>query len=126
MPIVAVHSDNAPLPIGPYAQGIKANGFLFAAGQIALDPQTGELVSGGLEPQTHRVMKSITAVLRGADSSWDQAVKTTIYLTDMANFTIVNGIYEEYLGGAKPARTTVAVTGLPKGALIEVDVVALA
>lgn len=126
MPIEAVHSDNAPLPIGPYAQGIKANGFLFAAGQIALDPQTGELVPGGLEQQAHRVMKNITAVLRGAGSSWDQAVKTTIYLTDMANFTIVNGIYEEYLGIAKPARTTVAVTGLPKGALIEVDVVALA
>lgn len=120
-----VHTSDAPEPIGPYVQGIKANGFLYAAGQIALDPQTGELVPGGLEEQARRVLDSVTAVLKAAGSSWDQAVKTTIYLTDMANFATVNGIYEEYLGSARPARTTVAVAGLPKGALVEVDVVAL-
>lgn len=120
-----VHTSDAPEPIGPYVQGIKANGFLYAAGQIALDPQTGELVPGGLEEQARRVLDSVTAVLKAAGSSWGQAVKTTIYLTDMANFATVNGIYEEYLGSARPARTTVAVAGLPKGALVEVDVVAL-
>lgn len=121
-----VHTNDAPQPIGPYVQGIKANGFLYAAGQIALDPETGELVPGGLEQQARRVLDSVTAVLKEAGSSWDKAVKTTIYLTDMADFATVNGIYEEYLGSAKPARTTVAAAGLPKGALIEIDVVALA
>ncbi len=126
MSMEVIHTNKAPQPIGPYVQGIKANGFLYAAGQIALDPETGELVPGGLEQQARRVLDSVTAVLEAAGSSWDQAVKTTIYLSDMADFGTVNAIYEGYLGSAKPARTTVAVAGLPKGALVEVDVVALA
>ena len=125
MSIEVVHTDKAPDAIGPYEQAIKANGFVYTAGQIGLEPGTGELVSGGLEAQARRVLDNVTAVLEAAGTSWGRAVKTTIYLTDMADFAAVNTIYESYLGGSKPARTTVAVAGLPKGALVEVDVVAL-
>lgn len=125
MSIEVVHTDKAPDAIGPYEQAIKANGFVYTAGQIGLEPGTGELVSGGLEAQARRVLDNVTAVLEAAGTSWGQAVKTTIYLTDMADLAAVNTIYESYLGGSKPARTTVAVAGLPKGALVEVDVVAL-
>ncbi len=126
MSIEVVHTDKAPDAIGPYEQAIKANGFVYTAGQIGLEPGTGELVSGGLETQARRVLDNVTAVLEAAGSSWGQVVKTTIYLNDMADFAAVNAIYEGYLGSARPARTTVAVAGLPKGALVEVDVVALA
>ena len=126
MSIEVVHTDKAPDAIGPYEQAIKANGFVYTAGQIGLEPGTGELVSGGLEAQARRVLDNVTAVLEAAGSSWGQVVKTTIYLNDMADFAAVNAIYEGYLGSARPARTTVAVAGLPKGALVEVDVVALA
>ena len=121
-----IHTDKAPNAIGPYEQAIKANGFVYTAGQIGLEPATGELVAGGLEAHARRVLDNVTAVLEAAGSSWGQVVKTTIYLNDMADFAAVNAIYEGYLGSAKPARTTVAVAGLPKGALVEVDVVALA
>ena len=126
MPIEVVHTNRAPEAIGPYEQAIKANGFVYTAGQIALEPESGELVSGGVEQQARRVLDNVTAVLEAAGSSWDQAVKTTIYLTDMDHFGAVNAVYETYLGSTRPARTTVAVAGLPKGALVEVDVVALA
>lgn len=121
-----IHTDKAPNAIGPYEQAIKANGFVYTAGQIGLEPATGELVAGGIEEQARRVLDNVTAVLEAAGSSWGQVVKTTIYLNDMADFAAVNAIYEGYLGSARPARTTVAVAGLPKGALVEVDVVALA
>ena len=121
-----IHTDKAPNAIGPYEQAIKANGFVYTAGQIGLEPATGELVAGGVEEQARRVLDNVTAVLEAAGSSWSQVVKTTIYLNDMADFTAVNAIYEGYLGSAKPASTTVAVAGLPKGALVEVDTVALA
>ena len=126
MSMEVIHTDKAPDAIGPYEQAIKANGFVYTAGQIALVPESGELVAGGVEEQARRVLDNVTAVLEAAGSSWDQAVKTTIYLNDMADFAAVNAIYEGYLGTGKPARTTVAVAGLPKGALVEVDVVALA
>ena len=126
MSMEVIHTNKAPDAIGPYEQAIKANGFVYTAGQIGLEPGTGELVAGGVEEQARRVLDNVTAVLEAAGASWGQAVKTTIYLTDMANFAAVNTIYEGYLGSAKPARTTVAVAGLPKGALVEVDVVALA
>ena len=116
----------APEAIGPYEQAIKANGFAYTAGQIGLEPASGELVSGGVEPQARRVLDNVTAVLEAAGSSWGRAVKTTIYLTDMGHFAAVNAIYEGYLGLTRPARTTVAVAALPKGALVEVEVVALA
>ena len=121
-----IHTDKAPNAIGPYEQAIKANGFVYTAGQIGLEPATGELVAGGIEEQARRVLDNVTAVLEAAGSSWGQVVKTTIYLNDMADFGAVNAVYEGYLGSPKPARTTVAVAGLPKGALVEVDVVALA
>ena len=126
MSMEAIHTNKAPDAIGPYEQAIKANGFVYTAGQIALQPETGELVEGGVEAQARRVLDNVTAVLEAAGSSWGQVVKTTIYLTDMADFAAVNAIYESYLGSARPARTTVAVAGLPKGALVEVDTVALA
>ena len=126
MSMEVIHTDKAPNAIGPYEQAIKANGFVYTAGQIGLEPGTGELVAGGIEEQARRVLDNVSAVLEAAGSSWGQVVKTTIYLNDMADFGAVNAIYEGYLGSAKPARTTVAVAGLPKGALVEVDVVALA
>ena len=126
MSIEVIHTNKAPEAIGPYEQAIRANGFVYTAGQIALTPETGELVSGGVEAQARRVMDNVAAVLEAAGTSWDKAVKTTIYLSDMADFGAVNAIYESYLGSRKPARTTVAVAGLPKGALVEVDAVALA
>ncbi|MCY4486712.1 MAG: RidA family protein [Deltaproteobacteria bacterium] len=126
MSIEVIHTNKAPAAIGPYEQAIKANGFVYTAGQIALVPETGELVAGGVEDQARRVLDNVTAVLEAAGTSWDNAVKTTIYLNDMADFGAVNAIYEGYLGSSKPARTTVAVAGLPKAALVEVDVVALA
>ena len=126
MPIEVVHTNRAPEAIGPYEQAIKANGFVYTAGQIALEPESGDLVSGGVEQQARRVLDNVTAVLEAAGSSWGRAVKTTIYLTDMDHFGAVNAVYETYLGSTRPARTTVAVAGLPKGALVEVDVVALA
>ena len=126
MSMEVIHTNKAPDAIGPYEQAIKANGFVYTAGQIALVPRSGELVAGGVEEQARQVLDNVTAVLEAAGTSWDRAVKTTIYLNDMADFAAVNAIYETYLGSGKPARTTVAVAGLPKGALVEVDVVALA
>lgn len=126
MSIEVIHTNKAPNAIGPYEQAIKANGFVYTAGQIGLEPVSGELVAGGVEEQARRVLDNVTAVLEAAGTSWDNAVKTTIYLNDMADFAAVNAVYEGYLEGSKPARTTVAVAGLPKGALVEVDVVALA
>ena len=126
MSMEAIQTNKAPDPVGPYEQAIKANGFVYTAGQIGLEPESGELVAGGVEEQARRVLDNVTAVLDAAGTSWDRVVKTTIYLDDMADFGAVNVIYEGYLGPIKPARTTVEVAALPKGALVEVDVVALA
>ena len=126
MSMEAIQTNKAPDPVGPYEQAIRANGFVYTAGQIGLEPASGELVAGGVEEQARRVLDNVTAVLDAAGTSWDRVVKTTIYLDDMADFGAVNVIYEGYLGPTKPARTTVEVAALPKGALVEVDVVALA
>ncbi len=126
MTMEVIQTNKAPAPVGPYEQAIRANGFVYTAGQIGLEPESGELVAGGVEEQARRVLDNVTAVLEAAGTSWDRVVKTTIYLNDMADFGAVNVIYEGYLGSPKPARTTVAVAALPKGALVEVDVVALA
>lgn len=120
-----VATQDAPKAIGPYSQAVKANGFVFTSGQIALDPASGNLVEGTFEDQVHRIFRNLEAVLREAGSGFDRVVKATVYLSDMANFVALNGIYAEYFGAHKPARTTIAASGLPKNALVEIDFVAL-
>ncbi len=120
-----VSTDKAPKAIGPYAQAIKAGDFVYTAGQIPIDPQTGNLVAGGIAEQTRQVLENLKAVLEAAGSSLDKVVKATVFLKNMADFAALNEIYGEYLGAAKPARSTVAVAELPRGALVEIDFVAL-
>jgi 2-iminobutanoate/2-iminopropanoate deaminase len=120
----AVSTAGAPAAIGPYSQGIVADGLLFCAGQAALDPATGALVEGGIEPETERVMANLTAVLDAGGCSWGDVVKTTIFLVDMADFATVNGIYGRFVTDQPPARSTVAVAALPKGARVEIEAVA--
>lgn len=121
-----VATNSAPQAIGPYSQAVKANGLVFTSGQIALDPSTGNLVEGSFEEQVHRVFRNLEAVLREAGSGFDRVLKATVYVTDLANFGALNAIYAEYFGSHKPARTTIQASGLPKGGLIEIDLVALA
>jgi len=120
----AVSTTGAPAAIGPYSQGIVADGLLFCAGQAALDPATGNLVEGGIEPETERVMANLSAVLDAAGASWADVVKTTIFLVDLADFATVNAIYGRFVGDPPPARSTVGVAGLPKGARVEIEAVA--
>ena len=121
-----VRTDAAPKAIGPYEQGIKVNGFLFTAGQIALDPKTGNLVGEGIAEQTRQVFQNLTGVLKAGGSSLDQVVKTTVFLKSMSDYGAMNEVYEQFLGRSKPARSAVAVSELPRGALVEIEVVALA
>ena len=120
-----VATDAAPKAIGPYSQAVKANGFVYTSGQVALDPASGNLVDGGFEAQVRQVFQNLGAVLTAAGSGFDQVLKATVFITDFANFQTLNAIYAEYFGDHKPARTTVAVAGLPKNALVEIDLVAL-
>jgi len=120
-----VHTENAPAAIGPYSQGIIAGNFLYTAGQIALDPATGQIVPGDVAAQTERVMRNLTAVLESAGAAWADVVKTTVYLMDMADFPRVNEVYGRMIGDARPARSTVQVSGLPRGVLVEIDAVAM-
>jgi 2-iminobutanoate/2-iminopropanoate deaminase len=122
----AVSSPKAPAAIGPYSQAVRAGGFLFCSGQIALDPATGELVPGDVRVQTERVMQNLGAVLAAGGSGWDRVVKVTIFLTDMSDFAAVNEIYGRYFEGlTPPARATVAVRTLPRNVDVEIDCVAL-
>jgi 2-iminobutanoate/2-iminopropanoate deaminase len=121
-----VHTDRAPAAIGPYSQGVIANGFLFTAGQIAIDPATGQVIGGDVVAQTERVMMNLLAVLASAGATWTDVVKTTVYLHDMADFPKVNEVYARAMGDARPARSTVQVAGLPRGVLVEIDAVAVA
>jgi 2-iminobutanoate/2-iminopropanoate deaminase len=121
---IIIQSDQAPAPIGPYSQAVKAGNFLFASGQIALDPKTGALVTGTIETETHQVMKNIEAVLAEAGLEFTNVVKTTIFLMDMNDFTKVNAVYGSYFKNNFPARETVQVSGLPKGVNVEISVVA--
>jgi 2-iminobutanoate/2-iminopropanoate deaminase len=121
-----VETPNAPSPIGPYSQAIRANGFLFVSGQIPIDPATGAIAPGGIEEQTRQVMKNVAAILDAAGSGLPKVVKTTIYLTDLEDFASVNRIYAEFLGDVKPARATVQVARLPREVLVEIEAVALA
>jgi 2-iminobutanoate/2-iminopropanoate deaminase len=120
-----VHTDNAPAAIGPYSQAIVAGNFLYTAGQIPLDPNTGQIVQGDVTVQTERVMRNLTAVLEAAGTSWANVVKTTVFLQDMAVFPRVNEVYGRMIGDARPARSTVQVSALPRGVLVEIDAVAL-
>ena len=115
----------APAPIGPYNQAIKANGFVFVSGQVAIIPATGEIVSSGIESETHQVMNNILAILQTAGIGFEHIVKTTIFLSDMSLFAQVNEVYGSYFTGNYPARETVAVKGLPKGVNVEISVTAL-
>ena len=120
-----VHTDGAPAAIGPYSQAIVTGGFVFTAGQIALDPERMEIIDGGVEAQAHRVLQNLTAVLDAAGSSMNDVVKTTMYLADMADFVAVNEIYAGYFSDPFPARSAVQAAALPKGALVEIDAIAL-
>jgi 2-iminobutanoate/2-iminopropanoate deaminase len=120
----AISTAGAPAAIGPYSQAIAIDGLLFSAGQAAFDPVTGALVEGGIGPETERVMANLSAVLDAAGCSWGDVVKTTIFLVDMAEFATVNAIYGRFVSDPPPARSTVGVAALPKGARVEIEVVA--
>lgn len=120
-----IETAAAPAAIGPYSQAVRAGNLLFCSGQIPLVPETGELVSGDIEAQTHQVMKNLRKVLLAGDGDFSSVVRTTIYLADMADFSTVNAIYAEYFEGVAPARATVQVAALPKNARIEIDAIAV-
>ena len=120
-----VATEAAPKAIGPYSQAVKANGVLYTSGQIALDPATGNLVGDGFEAQVRRVFQNLGAVLREAGTQPDKVLKANVYITDFADFQTLNTVYAEFFGNHKPARTTVAVAALPKGAAVEIDLIAL-
>lgn len=120
-----VATDRAPKAIGPYSQGVIANGLLYTAGQVSLDPATMNLVDGDVRVQTERVMQNLDAVLKEAGTSFSRVVKTTCFLADMGDFAAFNEVYTKWFGDHRPARSTVAVKTLPRNALVEVDLVAL-
>ena len=124
MPVQTLHTDQAPTAIGPYSQAVIANGFLFTAGQIALDPATGQVVAGDVVAQSEQVFRNLAAVLSNAGVSWADVVKTTVFLMDMHDFPRMNEVYGRVMGDARPARSTVQVSGLPRGVLVEIDLVA--
>ncbi|MDQ8164513.1 MAG: RidA family protein [Gemmatimonadota bacterium] len=124
MTVEYLHTKDAPEAIGPYAQATKAGGFLFTAGQIALDPATMQVVEGDITSQAEQVMKNLNAVLANAGCGWKDVVKTTIFITTFDDFAKLNEVYGKHLGATKPARSTVAVAGLPKGVRVEIECVA--
>ena len=120
----SISTEKAPAAIGPYSQGVVVNGLLFASGQIALSPETGELVGSTIEEQAEQVMKNVGALLAAAGTDFDHVVKTTCFLKDIADFAKFNAVYAESFGEKLPARSAVGIDKLPKGALIEVEVIA--
>jgi 2-iminobutanoate/2-iminopropanoate deaminase len=125
MTIGIAHTDNAPRAIGPYSQATIHGDLVFTAGQVALDPATMEVVPGGVAEQTEQVFKNIKAVLESAGSGFDRVLKTSVFLVDMADFAAMNEVYAKYFGTHRPARSTVAVAGLPRGVRVEIDCVAV-
>ena len=123
--IKPVLTDKAPAPIGPYSQAVKAGDFLFCSGQVAIDPATSKLIDADVSAQTEQALKNAGAILKAAGLDFPDVIKTTIFLADMADFTAVNAVYGTYFSETKPARSTVAVAGLPLGARVEIEVVAL-
>ncbi|MCM3870792.1 MAG: RidA family protein [Pyrinomonadaceae bacterium] len=121
-----IQTDRAPQAIGPYSQAIKARGFVYASGQIPIDPTTGQFVAGGITEQTEQVMKNVAAVLEAAGSRLDRIVKTTVFLADMEEFAAMNEVYAKFFTSDPPARATVQAAGLPRNARVEIEVVALA
>ncbi len=121
-----IQTDQAPAAIGPYSQAIRVGDFLYTSGQIALDPQSGEFLSGEIEQETERTIENISAILKAGGLSLDNVIKTTVYLTDLSHFARMNHIYEKYFSGNKPARACVQVAALPKGAKVEIEAIAIA
>jgi len=124
VPNRTIETPHAPKAIGPYSQGVIAAGLLFTAGQIALDPGTGTIVEGDVTAQTRRVLANLEAILSAAGARWSDVVKTTVFLHDMGDFAKVNEVYAEVFGSARPARSTVQVSALPRGVLVEIDAIA--
>ncbi len=124
MSMRTISTDRAPKAIGPYSQGIAASGLLFLSGQVPLDPKTGDLVQGTVREEVTRVMDNLKAVLEAAGSGLDRVVRTTVYLTDLQDFAAMNEVYARYFGAHRPARSTVQVAALPKGARVEIDAIA--
>jgi 2-iminobutanoate/2-iminopropanoate deaminase len=124
MPVQHVQTNQAPAAIGPYAQATIAGGFLFTAGQIPLDPASGQVVDGDVVAQAEQVLRNLSAVLQAAGCSWSDVVKTTVFLQDMADFPRVNEVYARALGDARPARSTVQVAALPRGVKVEIEAIA--
>ena len=120
----AIQTNNAPAAIGPYSQAIEVNGFIFASGQIPIDPATGEFVKGGIKEQTRQSLLNAKSILIAAGTDLNRVVKTTVFLSDMANFAAMNEVYSTFFEQPFPARSAVAVKDLPKGALVEVEVLA--
>ena len=120
----AIHTNNAPAAIGPYSQAIEVNGFVFASGQIPIDPATGDFVEGGIKEQTKQALTNASNILKEAGTNLSHVVKTTVYMADMGDFAAMNEIYAQFFNEPYPARSAVAVKALPKGALVEVEVLA--
>jgi 2-iminobutanoate/2-iminopropanoate deaminase len=120
----AVTTDKAPRAIGPYSQAIRSGGYLFTSGQVALDPATGDLVRGSVEAEVERVLENLAAVLQAGGSGLDRVIKTTVFLIDMADFQAMNAVYARRFGDARPARSTVQVAALPRGARVEIEAIA--
>jgi 2-iminobutanoate/2-iminopropanoate deaminase len=117
-------SDRGPKPIGPYSQAVRANGFLYVSGQVALDPKTGEMTGADIRQQTERALENVKGILEAAGSNLHHVVKTTVFLKDMNEFAAMNEVYGKYFTSAPPARSTVQVSRLPKDALVEIEVIA--
>ena len=121
-----IHTDQAPKAIGPYSQAQRVGDFIFTAGQVGLDPQSGQIVEGGIQGQTRQVLNNLSAVLEAAGSSLANVVKTTVFVQDLGEFAQMNTVYAEFFPETRPARSTVQVAGLPRGALVEIECIAIA